>query len=93
MLSSEKDVDLVELGFMEARAKLLDVAAFLDRVQRHDQHENFRVQALTNALAYLESQAPDRVAKVLAHLSDPSSDPIAKAHTQGAVGAVDPRTC
>ena len=27
--------DLVELGFMDARAKLLDIAAFLDRMERH----------------------------------------------------------
>ena len=90
-LPSDKQVDLVELGFMEARAKLIDLAAFLDRVQRHGQDGDFRVQALREALEQLASETPDRAAGVLRYFSDPSSEPIEAAHTQGASGAVDPK--
>ena len=38
--------DLVELGFMDARIKMIDIAAFLDRVQRHGQEDDYRVRAL-----------------------------------------------
>ena len=89
-LSTEKKTDLVDLGFMESRAMLIDIAAFLDRVQRHGQEDDFRVEALREAIRHLLSDRPDRAARVLLHLSDPSSEPIDEAHTQGAAGAVRP---
>jgi hypothetical protein len=72
---------------MDARARLLDVAAFLDRVQRHQQTDDFRVRALQQALPLLLSPEGDRVRKILLLLSDPTSEPIPEAHTQGACGA------
>jgi len=85
-------VNLVDLGFMDARSKLIDLAAFLDRVQRADQNGDFRVIALKEAIDCLAVSEPDRARKVLLHLSDPSIEPIEKATIQGAVGAFDPGT-
>lgn len=79
--------NLVDLGFMDSRSKLIDLAAFLDRVQRAGQDGDFRVQALKNAIALLEKDEPQRAKEVLLSFSDPSEEPIAKATTQGAIGA------
>jgi hypothetical protein len=72
---------------MDARSKLIDLAAFLDRVQRANQTEDFRVQALKNAIALLSLDQPTRAKEVLLSFSDPSSEPIEKATMQGAIGA------
>ena len=80
-------VNLVDLGFMDARSKLIDLAAFFDRTQRAGQDGDFRVQALRNALSLLAQNEPRRSEAVLLSLSDPSAEPIAKATTQGAIGA------
>ena len=80
-------VNLVDLGFMDSRSKLIDLAAFLDRVQRVGQDGDFRVQALKNALTLLSQDKPQRAKDVLLSFSDPSTEPIAKATIQGAIGA------
>jgi hypothetical protein len=80
-------VNLVDLGFMDSRSKLIDLAAFLDRVQRAGQDGDFRVQALKNALTLLSQDKPQRAKNVLLSFSDPSTEPIAKATIQGAIGA------
>ena len=80
-------VNLVDLSFMDSRSKLIDLAAFLDRVQKTGQDSDFRVQALKNAIALLSQDKPQRAKDVLLSFSDPSTEPIAKATTQGAIGA------
>ncbi|MCW0221510.1 MAG: hypothetical protein OJI67_24505 [Prosthecobacter sp.] len=80
-------VNLVDLGFMDSRSKLIDLAAFLDRVQRAGQEDDFRVLALKNAISLLSLNEPKRAQEVLLSFSDPSSEPIEKATTQGAIGA------
>ncbi|MGI9244034.1 MAG: hypothetical protein ACR2RV_24770 [Verrucomicrobiales bacterium] len=82
--------ELVDLGFLDARIKLIDVAAFLDRVQRHGQEADYRVRALREALSILESDEPGRARRILESLSDPSEEPIAAATIQGAFGAFNP---
>ena len=76
--------------FMEHRAKLLDVAAFLDRVDRSKPDtdtQDFRLAAMQDLVAILADGQGDRVQRMLMALSDPSEDPIPEAHTQGATGA------
>ena len=80
-------VNLVDLGFMDSRSKLIALAAFLDRVQRAGQESDFRVQALKNAIQLLSLNEPKRAQEVLLSFSDPSTEPIAKATMQGAIGA------
>lgn len=82
--------ELVDLGFMDARIKLIDVAAFLDRVQRHGQEDDYRVRALREALSILGSDEPGRARRILESLSDPSEEPIDAAMIQGAFGAHKP---
>jgi hypothetical protein len=79
--------ELLDLYFMDARSKLIDLAAFFDRVDRGSGEADFRLAALRNALKALESANPDRAKAVLLALSDPTEEPIAKAPGKGAVGA------
>jgi hypothetical protein len=72
---------------MDARSKLLEVAAFLDRVERHGQADDFRVRALRAAVPLLLEGTPSRVRLILERLSDPSTAPIPAATLQGALGA------
>ncbi len=80
-------VNLVDLGFMDSRSKLIDLAAFLDRVQRAGQEDDFRVRELKRAMALLSTDVPVRAREVLLSFSDPTTAAIPKALTQGAVGA------
>lgn len=84
----------VDLYFLEHRAKLIDIAAFLDRVDRADPHgagEDFRMAAFRKALEILGSGAPGRARRVLETLSDPTTEPIARAGVKGASGAHKPQ--
>lgn len=78
---------IVDLSFMDARFKLIDLAAFLDRVQRAGQDDDYRVVALKKAITCLSQNDPERAKQVLLTFSDPTEEPIAKATTQGAAGA------
>ena len=87
---SEKKTNLVDLGFMDARIKLIDIAAFLDRIDRHDQSDDYRVVALKEALPELLSAETGRAARVLNLLSDQSTEPVSESKIQGAFGAPSP---
>lgn len=78
----------VDMYFMEHRAKLIDIAAFLDRVERSGSGEDdFRMVAFRDALALLSDGQPERAKRVLDLLSDQSTEPIEKAPGKGATGA------
>jgi hypothetical protein len=79
--------DLLDLHFMDARCKLIDLAAFLDRIERHEGEADFRLHGLKKALPILLSDHPGRAKAVLESLSDPSTEPAEKATFQGAFGA------
>ncbi len=78
---------LLDLYFLEARSKLIDLAAFLDRLERSTGGPDFRLSALTKALDELKDGPPDRAERVLLSLSDPSEEPIPAATTKAACGA------
>jgi len=78
---------LLDLYFMDARSKLIDIAAFLDRVDRGEGAADFRLAAFREALAELNHGEPERARRVLLSLSDPTTEPIAAAPGKGAVGA------
>lgn len=82
--------NLVDLGFLDARIKAIDIAAFFDRVQRHGQEGDYRVAALRAALPELLSGEPGRARRLLELLSDHSEEPIPAATIQGAFGAPRP---
>ena len=85
---------VVDFYFMEHRAKLLDIAAFLDRLERAVGSyglQDVRVQALHKAIPLLTDPASegraDRVRRVQELLSDHTTEPTPAAHTQSALGA------
>lgn len=81
---------IVDLYFLEHRAKLIDIAAFLDRVERaapESGSDDFRMTAYRAALEILTDDRPDKARRVLDLFSDPTEDPIPAAGTKGATGA------
>ena len=79
--------ELLDLYFMDARSKLIDIAAFLDRVDRADGVADFRLAAFRQALRELDQSKPERAKQVLMSLSDPTKEPLAAAPGKGAIGA------
>jgi hypothetical protein len=82
---------VLDLYFMDARHKLIDLAAFLDRVERASGPDDFRLQAFRTALRELGGDSSDKATRVLLAFSDPTAEPIEKAPGKGAVGAWTPR--
>jgi len=78
---------VLDLYFMDARCKLIELAAFLDRVERASGESDFRHEAFVKALEHLSLKEPSRAKQVLLSLSDPTSEPIAAAPGKGACGA------
>ena len=85
MPSRSRD-EVTDAHFMEARAKLLDLAAFLDRLERAAGADDHRVRGLRAALPILLEKDPARVAKILNLWSDPTTAPIEKSDTKAASG-------
>ena len=84
---------VVDLYFLEHRAKLLDIAAFLDRYDRAaddaaGQGEDFRMAALRSAISILLDGSDQRTRRIQELFSDHTSEPIEHAPMQGALGAV-----
>ena len=78
---------LLDLYFLDARAKLIDIAAFLDRLDRAPGDADFRADAFAKALAQLQRKNGERAEQVLLTLSDPTTEPIPAATTKAACGA------
>lgn len=86
---------LTDLYFLEMRAKLLDISAFLDRLDRARDADtapaDFRLEAMRQAFRELHSPETGRTARIQMCLSDPTSDPIPDAMgLKGASGAYAP---
>lgn len=82
---------LVDEYFIENRNRVLEIAAFLDRLDRADPaiRSDFRVQALREAIALLTTSSTSRVEQIQILLSDPRTDPLPALDRKGAVGAFD----
>jgi len=78
---------ITDLYFAEARSKLIDLAAFLDRVERSEGADDFRLKSLRAALNELAAPGTDKAKKILLALSDPTEAPIPQAGTKSASGA------
>lgn len=83
--------EIVELYFIENRARLLDIAAFLDRIDRYAgataARDDFRYRALLQAIELLSGPEGGRTAAIQQLFSDPTSEPLASAVGLRAVGA------
>lgn len=89
---------VLDLYFLDARHKLIEIAAFLDRAERatgpsspkaatRRRKEDFRLEAFRNALAELSGGKKQKAKRVLLAFSDKTTKPVAKATAKGAVGA------
>lgn len=78
---------VLDLYFLDARSRLIDLAAFLDRLDRARGREDFRVKAFRRGLRVLTSARKHKARRVLLAFSDPTTKPIPAAHGKGAVGA------
>jgi hypothetical protein len=84
---------IVDEYFIENRTRLLEIAAFLDRVDRADSGlaaRDFRLRAFNEALQALAGGQPDRLMQIQMLLSDPSLEPLAALDRKSAQGAYDP---
>ncbi len=84
---------LVDEYFIENRNRLLEIAAFLDRIDRADPSvaaDDFRMRVFAEAIAALTAAAPERLAHIQMLLSDPDATPLEALDRKGAVGAYDP---
>lgn len=81
--------ELLDLQFIAARHQLIDLAAFLDRLDRHPGPPDFRLAAMKSALPILLAERPDRARAVLEAFSDLTTEPLPKAPFQGALGAAN----
>jgi len=85
--------DILDLYFIDTRHKLIDIAAFLDRLDRHEGEGDFRLPEFHKAIEAMQNPGShSRTEAVLLALSDPSTKPTPKATTQGACGASQLKT-
>lgn len=80
----------MDLSFLEIRGKALEIAAFLDRLDRYEGEEDFRIDALRQALVLLLNKEPGRAKAFLDALSDNSDAPIDLNPGKAACGAPQP---
>jgi len=78
---------VLDLYFLDARHKLIEIAAFLDRVERMRGSDDFRLQTFRKATRALAGKRKSRAARVLLAFSDPTRKPIPTATTKAACGA------
>jgi len=78
---------VLDLYFLDARHKLIDIAAFLDRAERAAGVDDFRLKAFRKALKNLSGSRKQKAKAVLLAFSDPTTKPIPAATTKAAGGA------
>lgn len=89
---------LADQYFLDARHKIIEVAAFLDRIERaRAQHagsgdplltDDFRIGALRDALKILVGDESNKARAIQLAFSDPTTEPLASAAgMKGATGA------
>ena len=85
--------ELIAEYFMEHRVQVLDLASFLDRLERArelDAGDDFRLRSIREALAVLTDGEGDRVQRVQMIFSDPSTELLDELDQKSAKGAYDP---
>ena len=82
--------------FIENRTRLLDIAAFLDRIDRAADAPgaaaDFRLTAFHSALAILADDDNQKIERIQLLFSDPTVDPKAQLDTKSACGAWNPNS-
>lgn len=80
-------IELLDLQFIEARHLLINLAAFLDRLDRYPGEADYRYSSLVAALPILLDPGPNRAKAILEAFSDHSIEIPTCAPFQGATGA------
>ena len=75
-MKTMKQEQVLDLYFLDARHKLIELAAFLDRVERAEGDSDFRLGAFRDALTELAHPKPDKAKRVLMAFSDTTAEPI-----------------
>lgn len=78
---------VLDLYFLDARHKLIELAAFLDRAERATGKDDFRLRAFRAALTKLDGKKKNKAKEVLFTFSDTTTKPISAATTKVACGA------
>jgi len=84
--------ELVDEYFIENRTRLLEIAAFLDRLDRVESAggaPDFRMKAFGEALEILSGPSTARVTEIQMLLSDPVTKPLEELDRKSALGAYD----
>jgi hypothetical protein len=82
---------VVDEYFIENRTRLLEIAAFLDRVDRIDPSagsRDFRMKVFADAVQALAAKS-DRLMRIQMLLSDPTIEPRDRLDRKSALGAFD----
>ena len=90
--SPRSGTGLVDEYFIENRTRLLEVAAYLDRLDRSGDaavDRDFRMRAFREALDVLCSSESGRVERIQMIFSDPTTEPRDALDQKGAKGAYD----
>lgn len=84
-------IDILDLYFIENRSRIMDIASFLDRIDRYEGAEeakaDFRYQAFLRILDITREATQDRAKAVQVALSDPTAEPLESAVGMKAYGA------
>src|ERR1700749_4833796 len=85
---------IVDEYFIENRTRLLEIAAYLDRLDRTDPSlvdHDYRVRAFRAAIQLLQAgdETQTRVERIQHLLSDPTTEPLEKLDVKSARGAYD----
>jgi hypothetical protein len=85
---------IIDEYFIENRTRILELAAFLDRLDRSKDQvpgsDDFRMRTLNRALQVLASDASGKIDQIQLLLSDPTTEPKAKLDAKSASGAWNP---
>ena len=82
---------IVDEYFIENRTRLLEIAAFLDRLDRVDADraaQDFRMQVFRDAIDALGTPG-ERLTRIQLLLSDPTIEPLEHLDRKSALGAFD----
>lgn len=86
--------ELLDLYFLDARCKLIEIAAFLDRIDRasrkapQGKSADYRLEAFRKALRRVAGAAGEKAKAAQLAFSDPTTEPLASAAgMKGASGA------
>lgn len=80
----------IDAYFMEQRNRVLEIAAFLDRLDRlevKNAEDDFRIVALRKAMAELNSDETGRIERIQMIFSDQNTDLLEELDRKAAYGA------